>query len=115
MFSTGVAQFCQPTGWSLSAHKLPPTYFVAALTDIDAERHYGACLTFSEDVATLEPLGGGEDDEGEDEAYGGGGTVGLWGPPRGTRLYAPKSLVLVSRLHYFDVFRVGAASNNVRC
>ena len=47
------SQFCQPAGWFLQTQRQPPTFFVSVLTDIDADRHYCACLTFTEDVAEV--------------------------------------------------------------
>lgn len=47
----GVLQFCQPQGWALSTERQEPRFFVSVLTDIDANRHYCACLCFNETVA----------------------------------------------------------------
>jgi hypothetical protein len=44
-------QFCQPQGWALSTERQEPRFFVSVLTDIDANRHYCACLCFNETVA----------------------------------------------------------------
>lgn len=41
-------QFCQPSGWQLVPDQLPPSFFVAVLTDINSDRHYCACFTFWE-------------------------------------------------------------------
>jgi hypothetical protein len=46
-----VLQFCQPQGWALSTERQEPRFFVSVLTDIDANRHYCACLCFNETVA----------------------------------------------------------------
>jgi len=73
-----------------------PTYFVSALTDIDALRHYCACLTFSEDVAVDESLRLDDGDDTEQD-------LSL---VRCSKMYAAKSLVLVSRFDYFETFRV---------
>ena len=78
----------------MTTQKQQPTFFVSALTDIDAYRHYCACLTFSEDVA-IEPLKEDDEDTEQDLAL-----------VRCSKMYAPKSLVLVSRLDYFETFRV---------
>lgn len=74
--------------------KQEPTFFVAALTDIDADRHYCACLTFSEDAA-IEPMKEDDEDADQDLAL-----------IRCSKVYAPKSLALVSKLDYFETFRV---------
>ncbi|ESO05166.1 hypothetical protein HELRODRAFT_77859 [Helobdella robusta] len=100
-FTQGIELFCQPCGWSLGTQKQPPTFFVSVLTDIDAYRHYCACLTFSEDVVmeTVAKEHVVDDDDSEDGSEDGEGVV------RCSKLYAPKSLVLVSRLDCFEVFR----------
>jgi hypothetical protein len=87
-------QFCQPGGWALSTKRMQPTYFVSVLTDIDAERHYCACLTFNELVAKT-PKKQNEDIEDPNA------------PVQHSLFYAPKTLVLISRLDYFETFRVG--------
>lgn len=105
-------QFCQPSGWQLSSQKLQTTFFVSVLTDIEADRHYCACLTFSEDVTVIPS----QVDEDEEHSQDGAEKSGP-GPPtqangssitlvQSARMFAPKSLVLVSRLNYFETFRV---------
>uniref|UniRef100_A0A8D0H4I3 SET binding factor 2 n=1 Tax=Sphenodon punctatus TaxID=8508 RepID=A0A8D0H4I3_SPHPU len=71
----------------------PPTFFVVVLTDIDSERHYCSCLTFYEAEINLQ---GTRETEGEEEESG------LIQP---AEVFAPKSLVLVSRLDYPEIFR----------
>lgn len=44
-------QFCQPQGWALSTERSEPRFYVSVLTDVDANRHYCACLCFNETVA----------------------------------------------------------------
>ncbi|NXX17495.1 MTMRD protein, partial [Podargus strigoides] len=95
--------FCQPGGWQLSKERKQPTFFVVVLTDIDSERHYCSCLTFYEaeinlQVKTLNNVSvfkGTKEIEGEEES----GLI----PP--AEVFAPKSLVLVSRLDYPEIFR----------
>ncbi|NWT94557.1 MTMRD protein, partial [Urocynchramus pylzowi] len=95
--------FCQPGGWQLSKERKQPTFFVVVLTDIDSERHYCSCLTFYEAEINLQPQGEvqvGHQEEflhrkGEEES-------GLIQP---AEVFAPKSLVLVSRLDYPEIFR----------
>lgn len=133
-------QFCQPLGWALSNERLEPQFFVSALTDIDANRHYCACLCFNETVAITpnKPI-----DEEEDDnllspnrtmlnpaaviAAAGSAVVNNSSLPSITTsslllqdassknisnithhsiMYAPKCLVLVSRLDYQETFRV---------
>ncbi|XP_074660812.1 myotubularin-related protein 13-like [Tubulanus polymorphus] len=108
-FTQGIELFCQPAGWQVSSHWTPPTYFVSVLTDIDADRHYCAVLTFNEPIAknplkqraiTTAPLAGGDSDSVD--------VVIAESPPAvqpHQLLYAPKSVVLVSRLDYFEAFR----------
>ncbi len=91
-------QFGQPSGWQLKTQRQQPTYFVSVLTDTDAERHYCACLTFNEAV---ELSSGDELDEIDEQD--------VIAPPKMSKMYAPKSLVLVSRLDYFEVFRVSVS------
>uniref|UniRef100_A0A8C6NBU3 Uncharacterized protein n=1 Tax=Melopsittacus undulatus TaxID=13146 RepID=A0A8C6NBU3_MELUD len=82
-FPQGIELFCQPGGWQLSKERKQPTFFVVVLTDIDSERHYCSCLTFYEAEINLQESG--------------------LIPP--AEVFAPKSLVLVSRLDYPEIFR----------
>ncbi|NXT50756.1 MTMRD protein, partial [Pluvianellus socialis] len=94
--------FCQPGGWQLSKERKQPTFFVVVLTDIDSERHYCSCLTFYEaeinlqvKIFTISNKNAEKEIEGEEES----GLI----PP--AEVFAPKSLVLVSRLDYPEIFR----------
>ncbi|XP_035875683.1 myotubularin-related protein 5 isoform X2 [Phyllostomus discolor] len=106
-FPQGIELFCQPSGWQLCPERNPPTFFVAVLTDINSERHYCACLTFWEPAEPAQAAAGAEDAAGRDEEADEGGSGRLSpaasGPPG--PLFAPKTLVLVSRLDHADVFR----------
>uniref|UniRef100_A0A4W3JEZ1 SET binding factor 2 n=1 Tax=Callorhinchus milii TaxID=7868 RepID=A0A4W3JEZ1_CALMI len=93
-FPQGIELFCQPGGWQLSSERKQPTYFVVVLTDIDSDRHYCACLTFYEAEINLQGAKHRET-EGEED-------TGLIQP---AQFFAPKSLVLVSRLDYPEIFR----------
>uniref|UniRef100_A0A8C8LUF3 SET binding factor 1 n=1 Tax=Oncorhynchus tshawytscha TaxID=74940 RepID=A0A8C8LUF3_ONCTS len=86
-FPQGIELFCQPNGWQLVPERERPSFFVSVLTDINSERHYCACFTFWEAEAS-------EVDEDE--------VPGLVQP---AQVFAPKSLVLVSRLDHTEVFR----------
>lgn len=133
-------KFCQPLGWGLSNERLEPQFFVSVLTDIDANRHYCACLCFNETVAITpnKPI----DEEEEDSfsprqtllnpaavvAAAGNAVVNNFSLPSGTSvaliqeanskpisnithhsiMYAPKCLVLVSRLDYIETMRVSS-------
>uniref|UniRef100_A0AAY4EDI7 SET binding factor 1 n=1 Tax=Denticeps clupeoides TaxID=299321 RepID=A0AAY4EDI7_9TELE len=94
-FPQGIELFCQPSGWQLVAERLPASFFVAVLTDINSERHYCACFTFWEFVdpqlQRAEPCEADEDETPREVQT--------------SHLYAPKSLVLVSRLDHTEVFR----------
>ncbi|XP_054843902.1 myotubularin-related protein 5 isoform X3 [Eublepharis macularius] len=93
-FPQGIELFCQPSGWQLFSERSPPTFFIAVLTDINSERHYCACFTFWEAVESTQNRLRSEEEEEE---------VAALIPP--AQLFAPKSLVLVSRLDHADVFR----------
>ncbi|KFO62246.1 Myotubularin-related protein 5, partial [Corvus brachyrhynchos] len=94
-FPQGIELFCQPSGWQLFPERNPPTFFVAVLTDINSERHYCACFTFWEAVESPQSHArNGEEEEEEASA-----------PVQPAQLFAPKSLVLVSRLDHAEVFR----------
>uniref|UniRef100_A0A8D2ZIB0 Myotubularin-related protein 5 n=1 Tax=Scophthalmus maximus TaxID=52904 RepID=A0A8D2ZIB0_SCOMX len=96
-FPQGVELFCQPSGWQLVPERQPASFFVAVLTDINSERHYCACFTFWEglDNPTHEKTEASEADEADDELS----------VVQSAKVFAPKSLVLVSRLDYTEVFR----------
>ncbi|XP_061663339.1 myotubularin-related protein 5 isoform X5 [Syngnathoides biaculeatus] len=96
-FPQGVELFCQPSGWQLVPERQPTSFFVAVLTDINSERHYCACFTFWEgqDNPQLQKARAGDMDEVDEEP-----TI-----IQPAQIFAPKSLVLVSRLDYTDVFR----------
>uniref|UniRef100_A0A8C7Y9T2 SET binding factor 2 n=1 Tax=Oryzias sinensis TaxID=183150 RepID=A0A8C7Y9T2_9TELE len=90
-FPQGVEMFCQPGGWRLYRERKAPTFFTVVLTDIDSDRHYCSCLTFYEAEVNLQV---NEDEEAEEDS--------LIHP---AQVFAPKSLILVSRLDYPEIFR----------
>ncbi|XP_022060952.2 myotubularin-related protein 5 isoform X4 [Acanthochromis polyacanthus] len=96
-FPQGIELFCQPSGWQLVPERQPASFFVAVLTDINSERHYCACFTFWEslDNPQLQKAEASEADEADEE-------LAVIQP---TKVFGPKSLVLVSRLDYTEVFR----------
>ncbi|CAM9545743.1 unnamed protein product [Lampetra planeri] len=101
-FPQGLELFCQPSGWKTSTERVPPSFFVVVLTDINSERHYCACLTFQEpflepSVSALQPQGDGEEEEQEE--------VDDTGLVKPAQVFAPKSLVLVSRRDCTEIFR----------
>ncbi|XP_058529089.1 myotubularin-related protein 5 isoform X2 [Ochotona princeps] len=106
-FPQGIELFCQPSGWQLCPERNPPTFFVAVLTDINSERHYCACLTFWEPVEPTQEAVCAADAPEREEASEEGGLARLspTGLAQSGQLFAPKTLVLVSRLDHADVFR----------
>uniref|UniRef100_A0A673YFZ9 SET binding factor 2 n=1 Tax=Salmo trutta TaxID=8032 RepID=A0A673YFZ9_SALTR len=95
-FPQGLEMFCQPGGWRLSRERKAPTFFTVVLTDIDSDRHYCSCLTFYEAEVNLQGLARNEPCEADEEEDG------LIQP---AQVFAPKSLILVSRLDYPEIFR----------
>ncbi|KAM7424179.1 hypothetical protein PAMA_000494 [Pampus argenteus] len=98
-FPQGVEMFCQPGGWRMYRERKAPTFFTVVLTDIDSDRHYCSCLTFYEAEVNLQgsksiEADGDDDEEAEED--------GLIQP---AQVFAPKSLILVSRLDYPEIFR----------
>ncbi|XP_034663614.1 myotubularin-related protein 13 isoform X2 [Drosophila subobscura] len=113
-FIDGIEWFCQPLGWNLSYEKQEPKFFISVLTDIDANKHYCACLSFHETLAITQTRS--VDDE--DETIGGssrllGAVASLEsGIAEATSqnthhsvMYAPKCLVLISRLDCAETFK----------
>ncbi|XP_056878101.1 myotubularin-related protein 5 isoform X2 [Takifugu flavidus] len=94
-FPQGVELFCQPSGWGLVPEQQPASFFVAVLTDINSERHYCSCFTFWEGLDISQKAEANETDEADEEP-----TVVL-----AAQVFAPKSLVLVSRLDHNEVFK----------
>uniref|UniRef100_A0A8C9SVX1 SET binding factor 2 n=1 Tax=Scleropages formosus TaxID=113540 RepID=A0A8C9SVX1_SCLFO len=88
-FPPGVEMFCQPGGWSLSSERKQPTFFTVVLTDIDSNRHYCYCLTFYEAEINLQV-----NEEEEQNCL-----------IKPAQVFAPKSLILVSRLDFPEIFR----------
>uniref|UniRef100_A0AAQ5Y7G7 SET binding factor 1 n=1 Tax=Amphiprion ocellaris TaxID=80972 RepID=A0AAQ5Y7G7_AMPOC len=97
-FPQGIELFCQPSGWQLVPERQPASFFVAVLTDINSERHYCACFTFWEGLDNPQvghtPCIQCHRDQLEELAV-----------IQPTKVFGPKSLVLVSRLDYTEVFR----------
>lgn len=126
-FIEGIQWFCQPLGWSLSTDRQEPKFFASVLTDIDANRHYCACLCFNETVSIQPSQPIDEEDEhhlttqrsgaaaaalqvqAAAAASGAGilqtATAAAATITHHSIMYAPKCLVLVSRLEYIETFR----------
>ncbi|XP_077568821.1 myotubularin-related protein 13 isoform X1 [Stigmatopora nigra] len=96
-FPQGVEMFCQPGGWKLSWERKAPTFFTVVLTDIESDRHYCSCLTFYEAEVNLQ--GSKSIDVDEDEEVEENGLI------QPAQVFAPKSLILVSRLDHPEIFR----------
>ncbi|XP_071075228.1 myotubularin-related protein 5 isoform X25 [Dasypus novemcinctus] len=103
-FPQGIELFCQPSGWQLCPERSPPTFFVAVLTDINSERHYCACLTFWEPAEPTQEAASAEDAADGEEELEDGGRMRLSpsAPAPASQLFAPKTLVLVSRLDHTE-------------
>lgn len=92
-FDSNIHYFCQPhKGWNLYTKPEAPTFFVSVLTDIKGQRRYTACLTF------LEPYQNNTLTEQQQHQL-------VIKPIEPSKLYSAKSLVLVSRLEYIDLFK----------
>uniref|UniRef100_UPI00358F28FA myotubularin-related protein 13-like n=1 Tax=Myxine glutinosa TaxID=7769 RepID=UPI00358F28FA len=98
-FPQGLELFCQPGGWRVLVERTSPSFFVAVLTDINSESHYCASLTFLEPATDPQDAAGMEEhsEETSCERY-----PDLILP---AQTFAPKSLVLVSRFDFTEVFR----------
>ncbi|XP_052749763.1 myotubularin-related protein 5 [Galleria mellonella] len=98
-FHEGIEWFCQPQGWALSTERSEPRFYVSVLTDVDANRHYCACLCFNETVAITPTKPADEDEESLDSSRA------VANITHHSIMYAPKCLVIVSRQDYIDTFR----------
>jgi myotubularin-related protein 5/13 len=121
----------QPHGWRTYTRQEAPTFFVSVLTDMKAQRRYCACLTFLEptpsssaplfaptqrtpitpntlDDSNLFGAHVTSDDYDADDAdllCDESLSTSSATPIGPSRKYSPKSLVLISRLDYFDLFK----------
>ncbi|XP_037303487.1 myotubularin-related protein 13-like [Manduca sexta] len=98
-FHEGIGWFCQPQGWALSTERSEPRFYVSVLTDVDANRHYCACLCFNETVAITPTKPADEDEESLESSRP------VSNITHHSIMYAPKCLVIVSRQDYIDTFR----------
>ncbi|XP_061102987.1 myotubularin-related protein 13 isoform X2 [Conger conger] len=98
-FPQGLEMFCQPTGWRLSRERRQPTFFTVVLTDIDSNRHYCSCLTFFEAEVNLQGSKAADTDGDDEEEEDGNGLI------HPAEVFAPKSLIMVSRLDFTEIFR----------
>jgi hypothetical protein len=77
------------------------------LTDIDANRHYCACLSFNEPIA-IQPTKHDDEDIDDDSITSIDGSTNALcnGSQHHSIVYAPKCLVMVSRFDYKEVLKV---------
>ncbi|XP_054263415.1 myotubularin-related protein 13 [Macrosteles quadrilineatus] len=104
-FIEGIEWFCQPQGWALSSERQEPRFFVSVLTDIDANRHYCACLCFNETISITPSKPVDEQEEDTLDGHSSPHNISLPTITHHSIMYAPKCLVLVSRLDYIETFR----------
>lgn len=110
-FIEGIEFFCQPLGWELTttpnqSHKYVPKFFQFVLTDIDVDRHYCACLTFYEAVQRNIQSQHHQQQQQQQQHDQELQQLQQTQPQNHEDLlYAPKCIVLISRLDYREVFR----------
>uniref|UniRef100_H2Y620 Myotubularin-related protein 13 n=1 Tax=Ciona savignyi TaxID=51511 RepID=H2Y620_CIOSA len=113
-FTQGIELFCQPAGWYLAQERQAPTFFVSVLTDAEGMRHYCAVLAFTEPISpkeqdsnqnsnlprrkSLSPVSGGQWITGR-------GIITKLTPKRQNQPFAPKCLVILSRINDFRVLK----------
>lgn len=113
-FIEGIEFFCQPLGWELTttppdSHKYVPKFFQFVLTDIDVDRHYCACLTFYECIQRQilqqqqsQQLQQYQEQQLQLQNQHLQQTRSV---NQSNITYAPKCIVLISRLDYREVFK----------
>ncbi|KAI5738379.1 hypothetical protein M8J77_006210 [Diaphorina citri] len=109
-FIDGIEWFCQPQGWALSTERQEPRFFVSILTDVDANPHYCSCLSFFETVSVTPSKPVDEEEDTIESEHHSVSALATQHTPRSINqhhsiMYAPKCLVLVSRLDYIETFR----------
>ncbi|CAL8081456.1 unnamed protein product [Orchesella dallaii] len=114
-FISEIELFCQPQGWRLAFESEEPKYFVSVLTDMNGNRHYCACLSFHEAVALTPSKPVDEQEESFEDATDSYSPVrqspssnSSLSPTSSTHhvvMYAPKCLVIMSRLYQIETFR----------
>lgn len=104
-FIDSIELFCQPLGWKLSTDRQEPQFVTSVFTDIDARHHYCACLSFNETVAITpsKPVDDEEEDISDRSSLIASGPAAI---THHSVMYAPKCLVIVSKLNYLEVFKV---------
>uniref|UniRef100_H2Y618 Myotubularin-related protein 13 n=1 Tax=Ciona savignyi TaxID=51511 RepID=H2Y618_CIOSA len=94
-FTQGIELFCQPAGWYLAQERQAPTFFVSVLTDAEGMRHYCAVLAFTE------PISPKEQDSNQNSNLPRRKSLS----PRQNQPFAPKCLVILSRINDFRVLK----------
>ncbi|CAG7827012.1 unnamed protein product [Allacma fusca] len=106
-FKDNIEDFCQPAGWMLSNERQEPKFFPFVLSDQIGNRQHCGCLSFYEPVAITptKPIDEEEEtDNGADSLTRSFSIVGS-ASVHHTIMYAPKALVIISRLQYTEAFR----------
>lgn len=98
-FIEGLELFCQPHGWRLTPDPRPPLFFTSVLTDVKASSHYCAILTFFEPSIHTKSTVYSEGVDDFDVPYDMSNNV------EQLTMYAPKSLVLVSKHFYLKTLK----------
>lgn len=104
----GIELFCQPPppGWMLQVSNTQeePKFFMSVLTNVDGNHYYCAVLSFSEklSITPSKPV----DEEEENLPMGNKSIIQTNKITHLNIMYAPKCLVLVSRLDYPETFKV---------
>ncbi|XP_054159032.1 myotubularin-related protein 13-like [Oppia nitens] len=105
-FIDSIEMFCQPLRWRLTSQPQQPSFFMFVLTDIDANRHYCACLSFNETVSIQPTKHDDEDIDDESITSMDSSANALCnGSQHHSVMFATKCLVLVSRFNYRDILK----------
>uniref|UniRef100_H2XNB0 Myotubularin-related protein 13 n=1 Tax=Ciona intestinalis TaxID=7719 RepID=H2XNB0_CIOIN len=104
-FTQGIELFCQPAGWYLTHERQAPTFFVSVLTDAEGMRHYCAVHSFTEPIVSKE-----QENQNSNltrrKNTGEGNDNDLDARNNKTKpTYAPKCLVILSRINDFRVLK----------
>ncbi|CAG2167540.1 unnamed protein product, partial [Oppiella nova] len=106
-FIDSIEMFCQPLRWRLSSQRQQPSFFMFVLTDIDANRHYCASLSFTEPIAVHPTKQDDDDIDDESITSMDGSTTALCttGAQHHSIMYSTKCLVLVSQHNYREALK----------
>uniref|UniRef100_H2Y622 Myotubularin-related protein 13 n=1 Tax=Ciona savignyi TaxID=51511 RepID=H2Y622_CIOSA len=108
-FTQGIELFCQPAGWYLAQERQAPTFFVSVLTDAEGMRHYCAVLAFTEPISPKEQDSNQNSNLPRRKSLSpwitGRGIITKLTPKRQNQPFAPKCLVILSRINDFRVLK----------